>query len=91
VLLEFLIALGILTGCVWSVPTACGWGEQGWETDNYHTLETTPKNAHNPSHPVHTVLDSVCWLTSPSEKIGNSDRGKTSDLDPQCLYIRLLR
>jgi hypothetical protein len=36
------------------------------------------------------LLDSVCWLTSPSENFGNSYLDKTSDLIAQCLYIRLL-
>ena len=30
-----------------------GWGDQGSETENCHSSETTPKNAQSPSRPVH--------------------------------------
>jgi hypothetical protein len=33
-----------------------GWGETGLKTGNCQSSETTPKNAHSPSHPVHAVL-----------------------------------
>jgi hypothetical protein len=47
VLLEFLIALGILPGCVWSVPTVCvtGWLEP----------KKTPKNAARTTRRVHAA------------------------------------
>jgi len=57
VLLEFLIALGILPGYVWSVPTLAlcpyghGWGETGSEAGICPSSETTPKNAYSPSRP----------------------------------------
>jgi len=36
-----------------------GWGEKGLEMGNRRSSEKTPKNAQNPSHPVHAMLGSL--------------------------------
>ena len=60
-LLEFLIALGILPGCVWSVPTAgvtgAGAGDgEAVQPEKCSGVENFLKTAQNPQRQVHALL-----------------------------------
>ena len=83
VLLEFLIALGILPSCVWSVPTACVMHLQGYEIQ-HHFAGTSlkprkvPENAQTPTTmaPAYFAGDRVQAVLG-RQKIGTSFHGST--------------
>ena len=64
-LFEFLMALGILPGCVWSVPTVSvtrWWaGEPTHETDTVLSFGASKKKRGPPPNPLHALLGAFCW------------------------------